>query len=109
MSGLLAEREVIARANDLFLCTDRKDWQCVKDVFAPQVLFDMTSLAGGQPATLSGNSNRRYAEQFLYPDNRVETYFALVAGVAGPIEFARRILSWFDRWGCCTSRRSCPG
>lgn len=50
----LAEGQVIARANDLFLCTDRRDWECVKSVFAPEVLFDMTSLAGGQPATLTG-------------------------------------------------------
>jgi hypothetical protein len=54
MSGPFAEWEVVARANDLFLCTDRKDWQCVKEVFAPQVLFDMTSLTGGQPTTLTG-------------------------------------------------------
>lgn len=54
MKRVLAEDAVIAKANDLFLCTDRKDWQCVKDVFAPQVLFDMTSIAGGQPATLTG-------------------------------------------------------
>jgi hypothetical protein len=54
VSRVLAEDRVIARANDLFLCTDRRDWQCVKDVFAPEVLFDMTSLAGGQPATLTG-------------------------------------------------------
>lgn len=50
---LLAWDQVIAAANNLFLCTDRRDWQCVRDVFAPQVLFDMTSLAGGQPATLA--------------------------------------------------------
>jgi hypothetical protein len=54
VSRSLTEGEVISRANDLFLCTDRKDWQCVRDVFADQVLFDMTSLAGGQPATLTG-------------------------------------------------------
>ncbi len=53
VNRLLMEDQVIAAANNLFLCTDRRDWQCVKDVFAPQVLFDMTSLAGGQPATLT--------------------------------------------------------
>jgi len=53
MDRLIAQDQVIAAANNLFLCTDRRDWQCVRDVFAPQVLFDMTSLAGGQPATLA--------------------------------------------------------
>ena len=45
--------DVTAVANKLFICTDNRDWDCVKDMFAPRVLFDMTSLAGGQPATLS--------------------------------------------------------
>jgi hypothetical protein len=54
LSRVLAQDQVLARANDLFLCTDRRDWPCVKDVFAPEVLFDMTSLAGGQPAVLKG-------------------------------------------------------
>jgi hypothetical protein len=52
--GLLtAQNEVIAVANRLFLCTDKRDWQCVKDVFAPEVLFDMTSLSGGHPSKLT--------------------------------------------------------
>jgi hypothetical protein len=52
--GLLtAQNEVIAVANRLFLCTDKRDWQCVKDVFAPEVLFDMTSLSGGHPSRLT--------------------------------------------------------
>jgi 3-phenylpropionate/cinnamic acid dioxygenase small subunit len=40
-------------ANRLFICTDNRDWQCVRDVFAPEVLFDMTSLAGGQPVKMT--------------------------------------------------------
>jgi hypothetical protein len=43
--------DVIAAANRLFICTDNKDWACVRDVFAPQVLFDMTSMTGGKPET----------------------------------------------------------
>ena len=46
---IAGQNEVIAVANRLFICTDNRDWQCVRDVFAPEVLFDMTSLAGGQP------------------------------------------------------------
>jgi hypothetical protein len=53
LDRLVAEDQVIAASNILFLCTDRRDWQCVKDVFAPQVLFDMTSLAGGKPVTMT--------------------------------------------------------
>jgi SnoaL-like domain len=43
------QNDVIAVANRLFICTDNRDWTCVKDVFAPEVVFDMTSLAGGTP------------------------------------------------------------
>jgi hypothetical protein len=43
------QNDVIAVANRLYICTDNRDWSCVKDVFAPEVLFDMTSLTGGQP------------------------------------------------------------
>lgn len=39
--------------NELFLATDLKDWERVKAVFANEVHFDMTSLAGGAPARLS--------------------------------------------------------
>ena len=38
------QNDVIATANRLFVCTDNRDWACVRDVFAPEVQFDMTSL-----------------------------------------------------------------
>jgi len=47
------QNDVIAAANRLFICTDNRDWECVKDVFTPEVLFDMTSLSGGQPSKLT--------------------------------------------------------
>jgi hypothetical protein len=48
--ALLSEQgDVIAVANRLFICTDNRDWSCVRSVFAPEVLFDMTSLTGGRP------------------------------------------------------------
>jgi len=50
---LTDQNDVIAVANRLFICTDNRDWQCVKDVFAPDVLFDMTSLVGGNPSKLT--------------------------------------------------------
>jgi hypothetical protein len=50
----LVERERIAQViNRLFLGTDARDWEEVRACFAPQVAFDMTSLAGGTPARLS--------------------------------------------------------
>jgi hypothetical protein len=46
---LTEQSDITAVANKLFICTDNRDWACVKDVFAPQVFFDMTSLSGGKP------------------------------------------------------------
>ena len=42
--------DVITR---LFVGTDRRDWEAVMNCFERHVLFDMTSLAGGEPATLT--------------------------------------------------------
>ena len=39
--------EVVTR---LFVRTDQRDWAGVRECFADRVLFDMTSLAGGEPA-----------------------------------------------------------
>jgi hypothetical protein len=50
----LADRMVIVETVDrLFVMTDRKDWDAVGALFAPRVAFDMTSLAGGEPAELT--------------------------------------------------------
>ncbi len=35
---LTEQNEVIAVADRLFICTDKRDWQCVKKEFAPEVL-----------------------------------------------------------------------
>lgn len=48
MGQLNDRNEVIAAAIRLFACTDTRDWSCVQDVFAPEVLFDMTSLGAPQ-------------------------------------------------------------
>jgi len=42
--------DVITR---LFVGTDQRDWQAVMNCFERHVQFDMTSLAGGDPATLT--------------------------------------------------------
>jgi hypothetical protein len=44
--------EVIELTNSLFIHTDERDWERVKALFADEVLFDMTSMAGGQAAKL---------------------------------------------------------
>jgi hypothetical protein len=50
----LLEKEAIAKVlNRLFLATDARDWPRVRECFADSVHFDVTSLAGGQPARLS--------------------------------------------------------
>jgi hypothetical protein len=50
----LAEKDrIIETINQLFIGTDQRDWDRVKGLFAPSVRFDMTSLAGGAPTTLT--------------------------------------------------------
>ena len=53
MNSTIEKDRVVEIVNRLFINTDNRDWPGVKGLFAPRVLFDMTSLAGGQPATLS--------------------------------------------------------
>jgi hypothetical protein len=67
MAQLEDQNAVIAAANRLFICTDNKDWACVRDVFAPEVLFDMTSLAGGRPETKTPQQIAAMWEQGLKP------------------------------------------
>jgi SnoaL-like domain len=50
----LVEKDRIARVvNTLFVATDARDWPAVRGCFLDSVLFDMTSLAGGDPARLT--------------------------------------------------------
>jgi SnoaL-like domain len=50
----LLEKDRIAQViNTLFLATDARDWAGVQGCLAESVLFDMTSLAGGDPARLT--------------------------------------------------------
>ena len=37
----------------LFVHTDNREWDKVSDLFAPTVLFDMTSLVGGEPTEMT--------------------------------------------------------
>jgi SnoaL-like domain len=50
----LVEKDRIARViNRLFVATDARDWAAVQSCFMDPVLFDMTSLVGGDPARLT--------------------------------------------------------
>jgi len=54
---LLIERNhVIDRVNALFIATDNRDWASVKACFSDSVLFDMSSMGGGEPSTISSQS-----------------------------------------------------
>jgi hypothetical protein len=50
---LVEKEKVINTVNRLFVHTDGRDWQEVKDCFAAEVLFDMTSVVGGEPIALT--------------------------------------------------------
>ncbi len=50
---LLEKDKIITAITQLFVETDNRDWERVKACFASQVRFDMSSLTGAAPATLS--------------------------------------------------------
>jgi hypothetical protein len=52
MDTTIMKDRVIETVNRLFINTDNRDWPRVRALFASRVLFDMTSLAGGQPVTI---------------------------------------------------------
>ncbi len=53
LQTLSAERDIVQVITALFTGTDDRDWARVRCCFADEVVFDMTSLAGGAPATLT--------------------------------------------------------
>jgi len=64
----LADKDaVIETVNQLFISTDKKDWERVTALFAPSVLFDMTSLTGGSPATMTPHQIVESWEKGLKP------------------------------------------
>ena len=64
---LLDQDEVVRTINRLFVATDRRDWAAVREGFAPRVLFDMTSLAGGEPVERSPDEIAAGWEEGLRP------------------------------------------
>jgi len=53
---LLEKDAVIEVVNRLFINTDNRDWASVKECFTDKVLFDMTSVAGGEPAVMASQA-----------------------------------------------------
>jgi len=53
---IVEKNEIVETVNRLFINTDNRDWAGVKECFTDSVLFDMTSLTGGEPATLSSKN-----------------------------------------------------
>ena len=53
IATLLDRSRIIERVNRLFIATDERDWPAVKDCFAASVLFDMTSMTGGEPQQMT--------------------------------------------------------
>jgi hypothetical protein len=53
---VLEKDRVVDAVTELFMATDRRDWAAVRDVFAPEVLFDLSSLTGTAAAALTGAS-----------------------------------------------------
>jgi len=50
---LLRKEEVKEVINRLFISTDNRDWETVSQLFAPEVMFDVTSMVGGDPVRLT--------------------------------------------------------
>ncbi len=53
LKTLADEHDIVNVINALFTGTDARDWPRVRRCFADEVVFDMTSLTGGAPATLT--------------------------------------------------------
>jgi hypothetical protein len=50
---LIDQSKIIETINQLFIGTDNRDWVLVMGCFAPRVLFDMSSMGGGEPRQVS--------------------------------------------------------
>ena len=52
LSELLEKEAVIETITRLFVSTDRRDWEGVRDCLAGRVMFDMSSLGGAEAAVV---------------------------------------------------------
>jgi 3-phenylpropionate/cinnamic acid dioxygenase small subunit len=53
LEALLAREQIVTTLTELFVRTDQRDWAAVRACFAERVLFDMTSLTGGEATTVT--------------------------------------------------------
>jgi hypothetical protein len=52
LADLVARQQIMDSIVRLFVATDTRDWAGVRDCLTDTVYFDMTSVAGGEPATV---------------------------------------------------------
>ena len=69
--NLLEKNKVKEAVNRLFISTDNRDWDTVSQLFAPEVLFDMTSMVGGKPIMLTPQEIVSSWEKGLKPLNAI--------------------------------------
>jgi len=53
LKRLKEEHNILNTLIQLFISTDNREWETVKKCFHEEVIFDMTSVAGGEPSVLS--------------------------------------------------------
>ena len=53
LDDLIQRTRIIERINRLFIATDNRDWEQVRQCFADRVLFDMSSMGAGEAQSLS--------------------------------------------------------
>ncbi len=67
LSELVEKDRIVDTINQLFISTDRRDWAGVRAALADTVLFDMTSLTGGQPSRMKAEQIAAGWEEGLRP------------------------------------------
>ena len=86
LQRLLDQDAIAAVINRLFVGTDARDWAAVRACFAPEVLFDMTSLAGGDPSRLTPPQITDGWESGLRPIEAIHHQWGNLAVEAGAAE-----------------------
>jgi hypothetical protein len=67
IEALVEKDRIVDTLVELFVATDRREWNAVREVFAPQVMFDMSSLTGAAAATMTGAQIAKGWEEGLRP------------------------------------------
>ena len=55
IEDLIQKNCIVDCINQLFIGTDNRDWKMVKNCFASKVLFDMSSMGGGEAKEISSD------------------------------------------------------